>query len=180
MRGNILACLAAGAALGVATLLAAAPPDADTATYRLPRSGAGRRCRRGCTSERCRHFPTPAERAAAAAAGPRPPVYTDFAKEFAAEQRQPGVSGLAIDLQDQIPHVFNRGAKPVMIFDREGNLLRAGADQVINGKKLDPNAVHSGTVDWQGNIYVIEREHHRIVKLDPTLRQIPDADRCDR
>ena len=56
-----------------------------------------------------------------------------------------------------------------MIFDRQGNLLRAGADQVINGKKIDPNGVRSGAVDRQGNVSIIEREHHRIVKLNPTL-----------
>src|SRR5262245_7031697 len=38
---------------------------------------------------------------------------------------QPGISGLAIDAQDRI-YVFNRGVKPVMIFDRDGNLLLAG------------------------------------------------------
>src|SRR5262245_21694438 len=34
---------------------------------------------------------------------------------------QPGISGLAIDQNDRI-YVFNRGVKPVMIFDRDGNL----------------------------------------------------------
>jgi DNA-binding beta-propeller fold protein YncE len=114
-------------------------------------------------------FPTPRERAAAAQAHPHK-VYSSFNEEFRAEPRQPGVSGLAIDSRDHI-YVFNRGAKPVMIFDRAGHLLRAGADQVINGKKLNPNWVHSGAVDGQGNVYVIEREADRIVKLDPTLHQ---------
>jgi DNA-binding beta-propeller fold protein YncE len=81
---------------------------------------------------------------------------------------QPGISGLAIDQQDRI-YVFNRGPKPVMVFDTEGNLLRAGADQEINGKKIDPSWQHSGGVDWEGNVYVIERDAHRIVKLNPTL-----------
>src|SRR5262252_893095 len=44
---------------------------------------------------------------------------------------QPGISGLAIDAQDHI-YVFNRGVKPVMVFDTAGNLIKAGADQEIN------------------------------------------------
>src|SRR5947208_7089422 len=34
---------------------------------------------------------------------------------------QPGISGLAIDAQDRI-YVFNRGVKPVMVFDTAGKL----------------------------------------------------------
>src|SRR5437762_6354023 len=81
---------------------------------------------------------------------------------------QPGISGLAIDAQDHI-YVFNRGVKPVMVFDRDGNLIRAGADQAINGKTINPSWQHSGGVDWDGNVYVIERDAHRIVKLSPKL-----------
>src|SRR5438128_11195861 len=81
---------------------------------------------------------------------------------------QPGISGLAIDAQDRI-YVFNRGVKPVMVFDTAGNLILSGADQEINGKKINPSWQHSGGVDWDGNVYVIERDAHRIVKLSPKL-----------
>jgi len=81
---------------------------------------------------------------------------------------QPGISGLAIDAQDHI-YVFNRGVKPVMVFDTAGTLIRSGADQEINGKTINPSWQHSGGVDWQGNVYVIERDAHRIVKLSPKL-----------
>src|SRR5712691_8135886 len=81
---------------------------------------------------------------------------------------QPGISGLAIDTQDHI-YVFNRGVKPVMVFDRDGNLILAGADQEINGKTINPSWQHSGGVDREGNVYVIERDAHRIVKLTPKL-----------
>jgi len=83
-------------------------------------------------------------------------------------EAQPGISGLAIDKNDLI-YVFNRGVKPVMVFDTSGKLVRSGADQEINGKKIDPSWQHSGGVDWDGNVYVIERDAHRIVKLNPTL-----------
>jgi peptidylamidoglycolate lyase len=81
---------------------------------------------------------------------------------------QPGISGLAIDQRDRI-YAFNRGAKPVMVFDTGGTLILAGADQEINGKKINPSWQHSGGVDWEGNVYVIERDAHRIVKLSPKL-----------
>lgn len=84
------------------------------------------------------------------------------------QQAQPGISGIAIDTQDRI-YVFNRGPKPVMVFDRDGNLVLSGADQEINGKRLNPSYLHSGGVDWDGNVYIIERDAHRIVKLSPKL-----------
>jgi DNA-binding beta-propeller fold protein YncE len=117
--------------------------------------------------------PPPAEREAQAAArrargggqrgaGGAPPAAA------AGPTNQPGISGLAIDAQDRI-YVFNRGPKPVMVFDTAGNLIMAGADQEINGKKINPDWEHSGTVDWDGNVWVIERDAHRIVKLGPKL-----------
>ena len=37
---------------------------------------------------------------------------------------QPGISGLAIDQHDHI-YVFNRGTKPVMVFDTSGKMIAA-------------------------------------------------------
>src|SRR5580765_1356872 len=59
--------------------------------------------------------------------------------------------------------------KPGMVFDTDGNLILSGADQEINGKTINPSWQHSGGVDWDGNVYVIERDAHRIVKLSPKL-----------
>ena len=84
---------------------------------------------------------------------------------------QPGISGLAIDQNDRI-YVFNRGAKPVMVFNTDGKLVAWGGDQDLNGKKLDPNWQHSGTVDWDGNVYMIERDAHRIVKMSPKMDKV--------
>jgi DNA-binding beta-propeller fold protein YncE len=110
--------------------------------------------------------PPPAEREAQAAArrarGPQ------AGGGGGAQQAQPGISGLAIDRQDRI-YAFNRGPKPVMVFDRDGNLVMSGADQEINGKTINPSWQHSGAVDWDGNVWVIERDAHRIVKLSPKL-----------
>jgi DNA-binding beta-propeller fold protein YncE len=111
--------------------------------------------------------PPPAEREAQAAArrarGAQP-----GAGQGGGQQTQPGISGLAIDQHDRI-YAFNRGPKPVMVFDRDGNLVMSGADQMINGKAINPSWQHSGAVDWEGNVYIIERDAHRIVKLNPKL-----------
>ncbi len=109
--------------------------------------------------------PPPAEREAQAAAR-RASGQTGAGS--GAQNPQPGISGLAIDAQDRI-YVFNRGAKPVMVFDTAGRLVASGGDQVINGKKINPSWQHSGTVDWDGNVYIIERDAHRIVKLNPKM-----------
>ena len=76
--------------------------------------------------------PPPAEREAQAAARRARGGSTGTAQTGASgggamaggPTNQPGISGLAIDAQDHI-YVFNRGAKPVMIFDRDGNLILA-------------------------------------------------------
>jgi DNA-binding beta-propeller fold protein YncE len=81
---------------------------------------------------------------------------------------QPGISGLAIDQRDRI-FVFNRGPKPVMVFDTAGKLLMTGGDGEYNGKTINPDWEHSGGVDWEGNVYIIERDAHRIVKLNPKM-----------
>ena len=119
--------------------------------------------------------PPPAERDAQAAArrasgrqGPSTGWRQAAAGNAMGPTNQPGISGLAIDQHDHI-YVFNRGVKPVMVFDTEGNLILAGADQEINGKTINPSWQHSGGVDWDGNVYVIERDAHRIVKLSPKL-----------
>ena len=79
-----------------------------------------------------------------------------------------GVSGLAIDAQDRI-YAFNRGKKPVLVFDRDGNLLLAGGDQEMNGKTIRFSGLHSGGVDWEGNVYVVDNAQARVVKLSPKL-----------
>ena len=117
--------------------------------------------------------PPPAEREAQAAArrAMGRPAGAAATPNPAGPTSQPGISGLAIDAQDRI-YVFNRGAKPIMVFDTAGNLVLAGGDQELNGKKLNPNWQHSGAVDWEGNVYMIERDAHRIVKLNPKLDKV--------
>src|SRR5262245_40174816 len=84
---------------------------------------------------------------------------------------QPGVSGVAIDDTDHV-YAFNRGPKTIMVFDRDGNLTRSGGDQPVNGKTLNPSFIHSGAVDREGNVWIIERDAHRLVKFNPTLDKV--------
>jgi peptidylamidoglycolate lyase len=112
--------------------------------------------------------PPPVEREAQAAARRATGGQRAAQSNTGGPTNQPGISGLAIDQQDRI-YVFNRGPKPVMVFNAAGQMILSGADQVINGRAIDPNWQHSGTVDWEGNVYVIERDAHRIVKLSPKL-----------
>jgi hypothetical protein len=50
---------------------------------------------------------------------------------------QPGISGLAIDQHDRI-FVFNRGPKPVMVFDTAGTLLMAGPTANTTERRSTP------------------------------------------
>ncbi|MEE2635972.1 MAG: 6-bladed beta-propeller [Acidobacteriota bacterium] len=80
-----------------------------------------------------------------------------------------GVSGIAIDGEDHI-YVFNRGQQTVMVFDRTGELVRAGAERDMHGVQVAGGWLHSGEVDWDGNVWVVERLNHRILKFDPSLK----------
>src|SRR5262245_2394072 len=88
--------------------------------------------------------PPPAEREAQAAARRARGGATGGGQAGGPQAPQPGISGLAIDKQDHI-YVFNRGPKPVMVFDVDGNMIMSGADQELNGKTINPSWQHSGT-----------------------------------
>ena len=110
--------------------------------------------------------PPPAEREAQAAARRARGTASD--RPSGPPTSQPGISGLAIDRQDRI-YAFNRGPQPVMVFNMSGQLVMSGGAQAINGKTINPAWQHSGAVDWDGNVYIIERDAHRVVKLNPSL-----------
>jgi DNA-binding beta-propeller fold protein YncE len=112
--------------------------------------------------------PPPAEREAQAAARRAMGGQRAAAAPGTGPTNQPGISGLAIDQHDKI-YVFNRGPKPVMVFDSAGTLVMAGGDLEYNGKTINKDWEHSGAVDWEGNVYIIERDAHRIVKVSPKM-----------
>ncbi len=82
-----------------------------------------------------------------------------------------GVSGIAIDDQDRI-YVFNRGPQTVLVFDKSGELIRGGGEMDAQGQPIAGGWLHSGEVDWEGNVWVVERDNHRILKLNPMLDRV--------
>ena len=82
-----------------------------------------------------------------------------------------GISGIAIDDQDQI-YFFNRGAMPIMVFDRDGRFVRGGGQKDAHGNPVMGAWLHSGEVDWQGNVWLVERSNQRILKFDPSLQRV--------
>ncbi len=69
------------------------------------------------------------------------------------------VAGLAVDSKDRI-YVFHRGARPVMTFDREGNLLDSWGDGVFD-------RAHSIRVGTDDMVYCVDYGDHTVRKLTP-------------
>ena len=67
------------------------------------------------------------------------------------------VTGLAVDEQDRV-YVLNRGKHPVIVFDREGNLLKTW------GEGLFENA-HGAGIGPDGSIYCTDDHLHIIYKF---------------
>lgn len=82
-----------------------------------------------------------------------------------------GIAGISIDDNDNI-YMINRGAQTVLVFDRDGNFVRGGAEKDQNANPIAGGWVHEGEVDWQGNFWLVERDNHRILKLNPTLDKV--------
>ena len=72
------------------------------------------------------------------------------------------VSGVSTDKQDNV-WVFNRGAHPVMQFDREGRFLQAWPDLRIMSS-------HGIKIDNDGNVWLVDVKGHVIFKCTPEGR----------
>ena len=66
-------------------------------------------------------------------------------------------SGVAIDRDDNV-WVFNRGAHPVIEFDKSGKLLQAWTEVPVT-------AAHGLRVDRDGNIWTVDVAAHRVMKF---------------
>jgi DNA-binding beta-propeller fold protein YncE len=71
-------------------------------------------------------------------------------------------SGVATDKQDNV-WVFNRGAHPVIQFDRDGKFLQAWPDIKIVSS-------HGIRVDADGNLWLIDVKGHVVIKCNPEGR----------
>jgi DNA-binding beta-propeller fold protein YncE len=71
-------------------------------------------------------------------------------------------SGVDVDKDDNV-WVFNRGAHPVIQFDKNGRMLQAW-------KEVPVDSSHSIRVDPAGNIWTIDVKAHRVLKSTPSGR----------
>jgi DNA-binding beta-propeller fold protein YncE len=68
------------------------------------------------------------------------------------------ISGIAIDSQDQV-YIFNRSKHPMMIFDREGNLLSSWGEEHFT----HAHGIYIGSDD---GIYCTDDMNHTVTKVD--------------
>lgn len=71
-------------------------------------------------------------------------------------------SGVDVDKNDNV-WVFNRGAHPVIQFDKSGKMLRAWSEVPLT-------TAHGIRVDADGNIWLIDVAAHRVMKFTPAGR----------
>lgn len=69
------------------------------------------------------------------------------------------VGGLSIDAQDRV-YVLNRGAHPVMVFDREGNLLTSWGEGLFK-------MAHGMCLGLDGSVYCTDSGNHMVRKFTP-------------
>lgn len=69
-------------------------------------------------------------------------------------------SGVAVDSQDRV-YVYQRQGPPVLVFERDGNLLDAWERR--NGVPLEAHHIHVGPDDA---IYLVDRDAHQILIYD--------------
>jgi DNA-binding beta-propeller fold protein YncE len=68
------------------------------------------------------------------------------------------ISGIAIDSQDRV-HIFNRSRRPMMVFDREGNLLTSWGEEHFT----HAHGIYIGSDDA---IYCTDDRNHTVSKVD--------------
>ena len=94
-----------------------------------------------------------------------PPMNYTVVRDWA--QLPPGwnfgeCSGVDVDKNDNV-WVFNRGAHPVIQFDKSGKMLRAWTEVPLT-------TAHGIRVDADGNIWLIDVAAHRVMKFTPAGR----------
>ncbi len=72
-------------------------------------------------------------------------------------------TGVAVDPKDDSVWVFNRGAHPVLQFDRGGRMLREWKDVPVV-------AAHGIGVDYDSNVWLVDVKGHGVLKFTPAGR----------
>jgi DNA-binding beta-propeller fold protein YncE len=68
------------------------------------------------------------------------------------------VSAVAVDSADRV-HVFHRGPRPVLVFDRDGAFLRSWGDDLLK-------TPHGLRIDHEDNVWVTDIGNHQVLKFD--------------
>ena len=69
------------------------------------------------------------------------------------------VGGISIDSQDKL-YILNRSEQPIMIFDREGNLLNSWGEGFFN-------RAHGSCIGLDGSLYCTDDRNHIVAKFTP-------------
>ncbi len=69
------------------------------------------------------------------------------------------IGGMAIDAQDRV-YILNRSDHPIMVFDREGNLLHSWGEGFFK-------RAHGSAIGPDGAIYCTDDLHHIVAKFTP-------------
>ena len=70
------------------------------------------------------------------------------------------VPGISVDSQDRV-YILSRSARPLMVFDREGNLLTWWGEELITRRG------HGFCIDPDGFVYCTDFGNHTVTKLTP-------------
>jgi len=68
------------------------------------------------------------------------------------------IGGISIDSQDRL-YIFNRGKRPMMVFDSEGNFLKSWGEEHFDRP-------HGSCIDPDGSIYCTDDRNHTVIKFD--------------
>jgi hypothetical protein len=74
------------------------------------------------------------------------------------------VAGVAVDSHDRV-YAFHRGMHPVVVFDRDGAVLRGWGDGVLG-------QAHGMHIDAQDNLFLVDRGAHVIEKWSPDGKRL--------
>jgi len=81
------------------------------------------------------------------------------------EQRKlAAVTAVATDAADRV-YVFQRGKQPILVFDKEGKLVRSWGEGLVK-------TAHGLRVDRDNNIWITDIGHHLVTKFDPQGRTL--------